>query len=323
MRRIAAFAMAACTLATQPARAEDVLKLISEGGAPTLSVRHQPGKGPSVLFVHGATFPAALSIAYRIEGRSWMDDLSARGFDVWAFDMAGYGGSDRPAGMADPGTIVGTATAAAAQIERVAAHIARVRGKPGIAIVAHSWGTIPAGMFAAAKPDRVTSLVLFGPVAQRSASVTAPSPDSSFLVSAEYQWRSFQSGVPAEAAPLIDRPVFDAWVARYLADDPQAAARTPPAALVPAGPQRDFAESWSGRFPYDPAGVRAPTLIVRGEWDAITTDADAAWLIASLANARGGPRDVKLPKGAHRMHLEKERQALFDAVGAFLAETAL
>jgi hypothetical protein len=29
---------------------------------------------------------------------------------------------------------------------------------------------------------------------------------------------------------------------------------------------------------------------------------------------------VKLPRGAHRMHLEDNRQALFDAVGAFLTE---
>ena len=37
----------------------------------------------AVLYVHGATFPSALSIAYRFDGRSWRDALGDAGFDVW------------------------------------------------------------------------------------------------------------------------------------------------------------------------------------------------------------------------------------------------
>jgi pimeloyl-ACP methyl ester carboxylesterase len=94
----------------------------------------------------------------------------------------------------------------------------------------------------------------------------------------------------------------------------------PPSVEVPAGPDADFADAWGGQFPYDPSRIRAPTLIVRGEWDAITRDADAQWLKSAMTNVPGGAHDVKLPRGAHRMHLEKNRQALFDAVGSFLAE---
>src|SRR5262245_11548752 len=39
-----------------------------------------------VLYVHGGTFPSALSIAHRFDGESWRDVLCAAGFDVWAFD---------------------------------------------------------------------------------------------------------------------------------------------------------------------------------------------------------------------------------------------
>src|ERR1700709_2643123 len=49
----------------------------------------------AVLYVHGATFPSALSIAHRFDGRSWRDALCDAGFDVWGLDFHGFGHSDR------------------------------------------------------------------------------------------------------------------------------------------------------------------------------------------------------------------------------------
>jgi alpha-beta hydrolase superfamily lysophospholipase len=49
----------------------------------------------AVLYVHGATFPSALSIAHRFDGRSWRDALCEAGFDVWALDFYGFGYSAR------------------------------------------------------------------------------------------------------------------------------------------------------------------------------------------------------------------------------------
>src|SRR6201986_4372543 len=53
------------------------------------------GPRPSVVYVHGATFPSALSIAHRFDGRSWRDALNEAGFDVWGLDLYGFGHSDR------------------------------------------------------------------------------------------------------------------------------------------------------------------------------------------------------------------------------------
>jgi branched-chain amino acid transport system substrate-binding protein len=58
------------------------------------SVGGTNSKSP-VLFVHGATFPSALAAAFPFGNRSWMRDLAEHGFDVWALDFMGYGGSDR------------------------------------------------------------------------------------------------------------------------------------------------------------------------------------------------------------------------------------
>src|ERR1700741_360210 len=49
----------------------------------------------AVLHVHGATFPSALSIAHRFDGKSWRDALNEAGFDVWGLGFYGFGHSDR------------------------------------------------------------------------------------------------------------------------------------------------------------------------------------------------------------------------------------
>ena len=53
-----------------------------------------PGHTRIVLYLHGATFPSALSIAHRFDGRSWRDELNAAGFHVWGLDFIGYGVTD-------------------------------------------------------------------------------------------------------------------------------------------------------------------------------------------------------------------------------------
>ncbi|WP_379061801.1 hypothetical protein ACFJIU_17215 [Mesorhizobium sp. UC74_2] len=68
---------------------------------------------------------------------------------------------------------------------------------------------------------------------------------------------------------------------------------------------------------YDPERIKVPTLIVRGAWDGVSNDADAAWLIARLGSLI--KLDRKLPKGTHLMHLETGRAALFETAGRFLA----
>ena len=56
----------------------------------------------TVLYVHGATFPSALSIAHRFDGRSWRDEMCAAGLHVWGLDFHGYGQSDPYPAMSEP-----------------------------------------------------------------------------------------------------------------------------------------------------------------------------------------------------------------------------
>jgi hypothetical protein len=56
----------------------------------------------AVLYIHGMSFPSALSVAWRLDGRSWRDTLCESGFEVWSLDFYGYGGSDRYFEMSQP-----------------------------------------------------------------------------------------------------------------------------------------------------------------------------------------------------------------------------
>ncbi len=246
-----------------------------------------------VLYVHGGTFPSALSIAHRFDGRSWRDELCARGFDVWGLDFLGFGESDAYAEMTEPAArngVLGSADVAGRQIEQAARWICRRHDVPRIAIVAHSWGTIATGRFAVACPDLVERLVFFGPVTWRAPQGEAQRYPAWRLVSLDDQWQRFTGDVPEGEAPVLSRRDFDEWAERYLDTDPQSRTRSPASVQIPSGPWQDIADAWSGRLAYDPGLIQAPVAVIRGEWDSLCTDADARWLFDALRGSTAAPR---------------------------------
>ena len=68
----------------------------------------------------------------------------------------------------------------------------------------------------------------------------------------------------------------------------------------------------------DPAQVRAPIAIIRGEWDGLIPDADARWLFDAFT-ASPIRRDIKINRATHLMHLELMRPALYRETNEFLA----
>ena len=73
-------------------------------------------------------------------------------------------------------------------------------------------------------------------------------------------------------------------------------------------------------MPYQPGRIVAPTLIVRGAWDGLCRDADAAWLINALGAKEKA--DVVIPAATHLMHLEHGRDGLFAATADWLSRQA-
>src|SRR5690242_18553429 len=132
-----------------------------------LPATNLPAQRRAVLYVHGATFPSALSIAHRFDGRSWRDALNEAGFDVWGLDFYGFGHSDRYPEMDRPATDstpLCVAEDAAQQVDTAARFILRHQKLERLSLISHSWGSMPAGLFASANPELTDRLVLFGPI---------------------------------------------------------------------------------------------------------------------------------------------------------------
>ena len=278
-------------------------------------------EGRVVLILHGGTLPSGASSAFKFDGHSWMDDLSEAGFDVWALDYLGYGGSDRYPEMsapADANPPLGRAPQVSRQVASAVEFICGRQKVARLSIIAHSWGTLVAGVFATEEPARLDRLVLYGPVTLRHES---PSPEGKLpaysYVTVEDQWKRFSGWTPAGESPVLERRHFDLLGAAYLASDPTSVKRTPPSVQVPGGPDADAADAWGGKLPYDPAKIKSPTLIIRGEWETITRDEDARWLYKALSSAPI-KRDVVINRATHVMHLEKSRSQVYREVQLFL-----
>ena len=76
---------------------------------------------------------------------------------------------------------------------------------------------------------------------------------------------------------------FAEWGECYLDSDPASRTRTPASVKTPSGPWFDIGRAWAGDLAYDPSRVRAPVAIIRGEWDSMCTDTDAAWLFGDFS----------------------------------------
>jgi len=275
--------------------------------------------GRTVVFVHGGTFPSALSIAHRFDGRSWRDELCEVGFHVWGLDFHGFGLSDSYPEMAMPAERhppLGRAADCSRQLEQAIRFIGRRQGMSRVSMIAHSWGTIVAGDLAARCPELVDRLVFFGPIARRVPQGERQRLPGWRLISLKDQWERFVADVPEGAAPVLSKRDFDEWGERYLDCDPESRTRSPAAVKVPSGAFQDIYDAWAGELAYDPGRVRSPVAIIRGEWDGMCRDADARWLFDALS-ASPGCRDVKIGRATHLMHLEEARFALYREAECF------
>lgn len=275
-----------------------------------------------VLFVHGATFPVASAFDVDLPGGSWMDYIAQRGFDVYGVDVRGYGGSTRPAAMdGDPKASepVAVTRDAIRDVNAAAEFIFKRRGISKLNVIGWSWGTTTMAAFSAENPDKVLRLVLFAPV---WLPMRAPPYEGAYRVVTHDSTRvTNTNGIPKDRVEEISPSAwYEKWWAATQATDPGGAARSPSGLRAPNGVFKDFTELWSaGKPTYDPAAIRAPTLVIVGEWDATTPPAMAQALFPKLTGTPNR-RLVILSEGTHQMSLEKNRMRLISEVQHFLEE---
>ncbi|HET7526472.1 MAG TPA: alpha/beta fold hydrolase, partial [Burkholderiaceae bacterium] len=123
-----------------------------------------------VIYVHGATFGADLSIYYPFDGRSWADELAAIGLTVWGFDFVGYGASSRyPVELREP---AGRIDDALRDLHCVVQAVRQRNDNRPLVLLAHSRGGAVAARYAAEFTDDVSALVLFAPIIARAGAAT-------------------------------------------------------------------------------------------------------------------------------------------------------
>jgi pimeloyl-ACP methyl ester carboxylesterase len=282
----------------------------------------------TVLYVHGATYPASTSFDLPLDGFSWMDYLAARGYDVYMLDVRGYGRSTRPPEMAEKPNAHPPIVRSAVAIRDIGAVVDFIlarRNIPRLNLIGWSWGTTTMATYTTQNPGKVERLVLYAPGWIRRTPPLVPVPPGPLGA-----WRAttraqalarWLTGVPEDKkATLIPAGWFDQWADAAWADDPVGAQQDPPVIRAPNGVLADSAEYWSSNRPYyDPAKITVPTLLVGAEWDADLPPYMAQTLFPLLVNSPG-KQYVLLAEGTHTLLMEKNRLELFKAVQAFLDE---
>ena len=315
-----------------PALAVDDFRVPSKAAGIELFVRNKRPKGiesfPSnriVLFVHGVTFPSESTFDLSLDGLSWMDFIARAGYDVYLVDVRGYGGSTRPPAMSEPpdrNPPVATLVEAVDDVAAAADFIRRRRNVERIGLIGWSWGTTVMGRYAALHGDKVERLVLYAPVWQRktpSGATRGTDVKTAYrLVEVARVKSRWLAGVaPDKQDQLLPRSWFETWVAANLATDPWGSKQSPAVMRAPNGGLPTVQPSGDWTPPYDPAAIKVPTLLVKGEWDADTPSYMAQALFPLLVNAPA-KQYLEIGEGTHSIMLERNRMQLFRAVQGFL-----
>ncbi|WP_029010067.1 alpha/beta hydrolase [Azospirillum halopraeferens] len=281
----------------------------------------------TLVMMHGATFPSASLFDVPVAGGSFMDALARAGYDVWAVDARGYGGSTRPPEMARPpdgGVPLTPARVAVRDLATAVAFVRRHRAVDRVNLLGMSWGATVAGALAAEAGDAIAGLILVTPLwlSATPLRVDSGGPLGAYRVVSpkafEAAWRA--AAPEPERQALIPDGWFDAWETVTLATDPG----SPDAGTIraPSGAVLDVREHWTAGNPlYDPSAITCPVLVVCAEWDVDVRLDMAQDLFVRLSGARA-KRLVAIGGGTHMVLMERNRQQAFDAVIGFLDERA-
>ena len=305
-----------------------------------LALYHQSlqGKGasiaknsPVVLFIHGATVSAGMSVGYRINDYSWMDDIALSGRSAWALDFIGYGRSDRYSEMVsgNGNAPLGTAEEIVSDIDKAVDYIRKHEGVSKITLIATSRGAIPAGYYATKFKDKIERIVFNSPIVWRDStppqviqalfgSKERPSQPY-FDISSAQRLSMLIEDRPQNTEPQLEAAFIAQWPNALAGEGGTGAAKNNVATSirVPGGFAVDIFDAWHGKY-WKPQEIAAPTLIMRGDYDRVlTTAADAQWLYDNLPGSIS-KRYVLIDKGTHAMLFEKKRFELYREVQLFL-----
>lgn len=286
--------MAATTTLRATAQAPTRHEVKADDGH-SLTVWEKRGKSPrrTILLLHGRTWSAIPDFDLQVPGHpaSLMDALVERGFDVYALDARGYGGTARDSsGWITPDR---AAKDAITVVKWVAAH-SGIPGKP--ALFGWSYGSVTAQLAVQRSPDDVAALVLFGHFA------FPPTPPESQGPPPKVKTTAKAAGEDFITPAATDSAVVREYVRAAVAADPVRS-------------DWNHLDQWDA---LDPVSVHVPTLEIMGERDPAMTEHPGT---EEAFFGRLGTADkefVELPGADHAAFLENARPRFVEALVDFL-----
>jgi alpha-beta hydrolase superfamily lysophospholipase len=264
----------------------------------------EPAK-PVFFLVHGSSTGALASFDVHVPGKgeySVMNVFARLGYDVWSMDHEGYGKSSRTSGNSDIASGVEDLKAAVPVV-------AEQTGRARFHFYGISSGAIRAGAFAQAQPQSVDRLVL---AAFTYKGENAPTLQERAKRLDYYKTHNTRLRDRAMIESIFTRDglpgAYDQAVAKAIAD-----VELQYGDQVPTGTYLDM----TSKLPLvDPTKVSCPVLMLRGDHDGISTNADLLEFYDKLAN--GDRQFVILPYVAHSVTDSKNRGMAFHMIHAFL-----
>ncbi len=296
---------------------------------------HRAGAAGTLLCVHGQSIPGAAAFDFPVPGYSWMDYMAARGFDVFALSLRGYGASTRPREMTvsprgRPPAV--RAAEAVRDVEAAARFICERREVDGLNLLGWAQGTMLTAAYAAANPARARKLVLVSPLylcedPENFALFEDPARPGKLnpklfcawrWVTEKGQQRNWSRLIPkGREKEFREARAVRAYWREQIRHDAEGRRRRYPAVRVPNGLMADHYDRTRGKAFLDAVKVRCPALLVRAEYDLVSKDAEAQELFGALRSSPG-KRYVVLGGATHFAQYEKRRGDLFGEVQGFL-----
>ncbi|MBV8167710.1 MAG: alpha/beta fold hydrolase [Alphaproteobacteria bacterium] len=261
---------------------------------------------PVLFVVHGSSNSGRSSFDLTVPGRgeySLMDVFARYGFDVWALDHDGYGrsgssntNSNIASGAED--LVAGTAVAQ------------RETGLKKFHYFGESSGALRAAVLAMNRPDLVDRLVLsaFTYTGEGSPTLSKRAEQTEYYRTHIRRKRDrdmirsiFTRDHPGSADPAVGEVLADVELALPYGDQ------------VPTGTYLDMVAN----LPVvDPKRVQCPVLMLRGEYDGISTEADLLNFYRQLPNA--DKQYITLPGAAHALVFGINRHQTWYTTKTFL-----
>ena len=263
----------------------------------------------TILFVHGSSMASQPTFDLQVPDRpdsSAMDHFARRGYDCWCLDMEGYGRSTKDRDNNAPISFGADDCFAAAT------YIQKLRGPRPLLVYGISSGALRAGLFAERHPEMVDRLALDATVwtgegsptlAERRKKLPEFIAKNRRPIDRAFVHSIFNRDHPGTAEDRVIDAFADAIVKL---DD-----------SVPTGTYVDMCS----KLPVNnPENIKAPTIIMRGQWDGIAGFDDLIEFFKKLPNP--DKQFAVMPGISHASFQQKNYMLVYHILLSFFSQPA-